>query len=130
MFGDREREGWTRLVREEALALLKSRHVGMHCIDSRTVANTAQLPICSWNSAARPCQRPRALREGPLTGTGAERAKVGTCDDFKFITEVMVGSDEFRIGVTEPWLKGVEGACKEEIPGSIPSGWGGKDALY
>eukprot|EP00983_Pelagomonas_calceolata_P004684 153445-Pelagomonas_calceolata.AAC.1 len=47
---DFEREGWTRLDRGEAWALFESRHVSMHCIESRMVANTVQLPFGSWYS--------------------------------------------------------------------------------
>eukprot|EP00983_Pelagomonas_calceolata_P076985 1153670-Pelagomonas_calceolata.AAC.3 len=70
---DFEHEGWTRLVmyrKGEALALFVSRHVSMHCIESRMVANTAQLPV----------------------------AKVDACDGSKFIPEMWIGSDEFGLG--------------------------------
>eukprot|EP00983_Pelagomonas_calceolata_P015818 501443-Pelagomonas_calceolata.AAC.1 len=38
---DFEHEDWTTLVRGKPLALIESRHVGMHCIESRIVANAA-----------------------------------------------------------------------------------------
>eukprot|EP00983_Pelagomonas_calceolata_P066189 1148905-Pelagomonas_calceolata.AAC.1 len=77
---DFEHEGWTRLVRGVALALIESRR------ESKMVANTAQLPV------------PGELRERyflPVVGAGLwiVVAKVGMCDGAKIITEMWIGID-------------------------------------
>eukprot|EP00983_Pelagomonas_calceolata_P023672 745112-Pelagomonas_calceolata.AAC.1 len=87
--GDFEHEGWTRLVRGEAFALFESRHVCMHYVESRMIANTAQLPIQG------------VLRERYFlveAGLWIVVAKVDLCDCSKFATEMWIGSDEFGIG--------------------------------
>eukprot|EP00983_Pelagomonas_calceolata_P013595 435787-Pelagomonas_calceolata.AAC.1 len=80
---DFEHKDWTR---GQALALFESRHVGMHCIESRMVANIARLPVPGV---------PRGIQDGAELWIIV--TKVGTCNGSEFITEMWKGSDGFGI---------------------------------
>eukprot|EP00983_Pelagomonas_calceolata_P061040 1146638-Pelagomonas_calceolata.AAC.2 len=41
----------------EALAFIEPRYVDMHCVESRLVANTAQLPVNFWYSRSQALQQ-------------------------------------------------------------------------
>eukprot|EP00983_Pelagomonas_calceolata_P037493 1136352-Pelagomonas_calceolata.AAC.1 len=82
------RKGWIlrhlMFVGGGPLALIESRHVGLHCVESRMVANTMNPCSCVPD-----CNN---LKE-------CSGKEVGTRNGSKFTTEMWVGSDEFGIGI-------------------------------
>eukprot|EP00983_Pelagomonas_calceolata_P065946 1148802-Pelagomonas_calceolata.AAC.1 len=138
---DFERVGWTRLVRYKeifliayvqigwrgGIGIIESRHISMHCFESRMVAYTAQLPVYFRYSRSQALQPswvvivqlvenvspatdqleiraiPGALRKRYFlidAGLWIVVAKVGKCDGPEFTTEIWIGSDELRVGVS------------------------------
>eukprot|EP00983_Pelagomonas_calceolata_P071733 1151379-Pelagomonas_calceolata.AAC.3 len=90
---DFEHEGRTRLVR----------HVGMHGIENKMIANTAQFPVGFWYSCSQALPVPGVLREWYFlveAGLWIVVAKVGRCEGSKFKTEIWIGRENMKVAVS------------------------------